>query len=403
MRVLFVTHAFPRASGDLAGSFILHLARALVDDGANVLVLAPSAPALAPSAVIDGVPVIRFRYAPRRRETLAYTGTFAEQVAGSLGGKLALAGLLAAGTLSLRRTVASFQPDLVHAHWWFPSGLIALGARLRQPLVTTMHGSDVRLARTSAGAPALFRRVMAGSDAVTTVSSWLAAEARALAPGLGVTVEPMPVDVALFGADGGSATGQGSARIDGRLLFVGRLNAQKGIALLLDALAASAPHVTLDVVGDGEDRALLQARAGALGIASRVRWLGTMPQERLVPLYRAASAVVIPSENEGLGLVAVEAQLCETPVIAWRSGGLVDLVEDGVSGLLTPPRDVPALAAAIDDLLSHPDRAAALGRAGRAASIDRFAPSRVAARYRGIYERALAVAREHDAARLTPR
>ncbi len=379
MNVLFVTHSFPRQRGDPAGAFILRLARALVADGVELLVLAPSAAGLAPHDTVDGIAVSRYRYAPPAWETLAYTGNMAEQVSDSLGGKAALLGMLGGGTIALRQTIASFKPDVVHAHWWFPSGLLALGALVSQPLVTTMHGSDVRLARKNAGAPMLFRRVMEKSAAATAVSSWLASEAVAMAPGLDCAVAPMPVDTALFSPAGN--------RRANRFLFVGRLNTQKGIALLLEAVACTTRGAELDIVGDGDDRAALEAQTTRLGISARVQFHGARSQDDLVALYRGAAAVVMPSENEGLGLVAVEAQLCEAPVIAFRSGGLPDVVRDGETGVLTPPGDIPALASAMDAIIAHPERGAALGRAGRVAALARFAPVAASQTYRAIYER----------------
>ncbi|MFI5244458.1 MAG: glycosyltransferase, partial [Gemmatimonadales bacterium] len=182
MRVLFVTHSFPRFRGDVAGAFILRLARALGEGGTEVRVLAPAGERLAATDVIEGVAVRRFRYAPRAWETLAYTGTMAEQVAGSLRGKAALAGMLARGALAVRSATAEFLPDVIHAHWWFPAGMFVHASLSRRPLVTTLHGSDVRLARGSAWAPMVFRHVLATSAAVTAVSGFLAGEARAMAP-----------------------------------------------------------------------------------------------------------------------------------------------------------------------------------------------------------------------------
>jgi glycosyltransferase involved in cell wall biosynthesis len=379
VRVLFVTHSFPRFGGDVAGAFILRLARALGECGTEVRVLAPAGAGLAAADTIEGIAVRRFRYAPREWETLAYTGTMAEQVAGSFRGKAALAGMLGRGALAVRRAKAEFAPDVIHAHWWFPAGLLVHASLALRPLVTTLHGSDVRLARGSAWAPTIFRHVLATSAAVTAVSGYLADEARAMAPRAKIAVEPMPVDVELFSP--GTA-----ARSPDRFLFVGRLNAQKGIALLLKALAAMESVASLDVVGDGPDRAGLEASARTLGLAGRVRWLGAQTQEQLAPLYRSAAAVVIPSEREGLGLVAVEAQLCEAPVIAFRSGGLSDVVSDGVTGILTAPGDVRALASAMDGVMARADRGSALGRAGRQAALARFSPAVAAAHYQSIYE-----------------
>jgi glycosyltransferase involved in cell wall biosynthesis len=182
----------------------------------------------------------------------------------------------------------------------------------------------------------------------------------------------------------------GSARSG--LLFVGRLNAQKGLSHLIDALPRLAGDPTLDVVGDGPDRAALEARVRALGMADRVRWHGALPQQRLPAMYSAAAALVVPSWEEGLGLVAVEALLCETPVVAFRSGGLVDVVEDGVTGRLVTPGERLALAAAISELLEDPGAAARMGREGRARMLATFAPDAVAARYMDVYSAARAAA-----------
>lgn len=381
MRILFVTHSYPRFSGDVAGAFVLRLAQGLEARGDELRILAPAEEGLAPAGDLGGVSVRRFRYAPRAWETLCYSGTMAEQVRASWRGRVAMAGLLACGAVAIRDEVSSFSPDVVHAHWWFPGGLMAIGALLRVPLVTTMHGSDVRLASATSFAAKPLRLVLSRSTAVTAVSAWLASEAKAMAPGLDAWVEPMPVDTTLFTP--------AWAHEPSRFLFVGRLNAQKGVMTLLKALASSATGASLDVVGGG-DRVAVDQLIGQLGLGERVTVHGPLRQEQLVPLYQSATATVVPSENEGLGLVAVESMLCETPVIAFRSGGLTDVVIDGETGVLTPPGDVAALAAAMDAIVRDANRAAALGRAGRLAALARFGPATVASRYRGIYERAVA-------------
>ena len=381
MRVLFVTHSFPRYEGDGAGEFILRLATALVAAGCVVKVLAPAGTGLNATDSMRGVDVERFRYAPRAWETLAYTGTMAEQVAGSATAKLALAGLVAAGSAAVARAVDAFKPDVVHAHWWFPGGISAAGGSGACPLVVTLHGSDVRLASRSRFAPAAFRLMASRTAAVTAVSSWLATVAAAFAPRLEIAVAPMPADVSTFHP--GNWPRQSS------LLFVGRLNAQKGVADLLRALALIRSDVSLDIVGDGPDRATLESLARTLGLADRVHWHGQLRQSALGPLYAASYAVVIPSHEEGLGLVAAEALLSETPVVAYRSGGLIDLVEDGATGRLVAEGDVDELANAVNRLLAAPDQAAAMGAVGRKRMLARFAPATVAASYLKVYERAI--------------
>ncbi|HEU4748622.1 MAG TPA: glycosyltransferase [Gemmatimonadaceae bacterium] len=379
MKVLFLTHSFPRREGDAAGSFVLRLAVALRAEDVQVQVVAPAGPGLPASADIEGIHVDRFRYAPRRFEQLAYTGNMARDVASSWSARLALVGFLGSDFVHGVRARRSFEPDVIHAHWWFPSGVVGtwLGSLARIPVVTTLHGTDVRLARTVGVAKPLFNHVLRHSAAVTTVSRWLQEETESLAPGNDPIVVPMPVATELFSPDG--------ERDGSRLLFVGRLTAQKGVEHLLRAVAGMKARAELDIVGEGPNREALERLAGELGITDRVRWLGQLSQPELPALYQRAAAVIVPSVDEGLGLVAVEALLCEAPVVAFDSGGLRDVIQHEKTGLLVAPGDHMALAAALDDLLARNGRGTDLGRAGRLYALSTFAPESAARRYSGIY------------------
>ena len=383
MNVLFLTHSFPRREGDAAGSFILRLAVALRGEDVNVHVVAPASAGVPASEEIEGVKVDRFRYAPRRYEKLAYTGNMANDVAASWSAKFALVGFLGADFLQAVRARRNFEPQVVHAHWWFPSGVVGtwVGGLAHVPLVTTLHGTDVRLARSVGVAKPLFGHVLKHSTAVTTVSHWLKEETEELVPGTHPIVAPMPVSTNLFVP--------GNSRDWQRLLFVGRLTQQKGVEHLLHALSAMKTQASLDIVGDGPARATLEALAKELGVAARVRWQGQVPQSALPTLYQNAAALVVPSAEEGLGLVAVEALLCETPVVAFDSGGLRDVIQHDRTGLLVPPGNRTALANALDDLLTRDGRGGDLGRAGRLYALSAFAPESVARRYAGIYRQVL--------------
>jgi glycosyltransferase involved in cell wall biosynthesis len=225
--------------------------------------------------------------------------------------------------------------------------------------------------------------VAARASAVTAVSRWLCAQAEGMAPGVRCEVAPMPVAADLFAppTDGASRDG---------LLFVGRLTQQKGVDALLQAVAAMQVPAAVTIVGSGPEEGALRALAERLGVARRITWLPAQPQTALPALYAAARALVIPSREEGLGLVGVEAHLCGTPVVAFASGGLPDVVHHTRDGLLVPPGDTTALAAALDALTADVGRAARLGAAGRALALATFAPRPAADRYAAIYARALA-------------
>lgn len=379
MRVLFLTHNYPRSPGDASGSFLQRLAHALRGEEIEVRVVAPASPGIPDHGNGDGIPVDRFHYAPRKYETLAYGGNMASQVKGSWGAKVKLLGFMGSEFTAAVRARRAFDPDVLHAHWWFPNGLVGTWtARMAdKPLVTTLHGTDVRLARTVAFSRPGFRHVLQHSAAVTAVSQYLANEATEIVSGPTPSVAPMPVATDLFSPGGN--------RSKDRLLFVGRLNTQKGIETLVRALSLTTSGASLDVVGDGPDDSRLKELATELGVGERVRWIGSLPQPKLSDYYRSATALVVPSINEGLGLVAVEAQLCETPVIAFDSGGLSDVVQNDRTGLLVREISAGALAASIDSLLGRPDRGASLGAAGRLHALATFAPESVARKYADIY------------------
>jgi glycosyltransferase involved in cell wall biosynthesis len=379
-RVVFLAHAFPRHEHDLVGGFLLRLAVALRGEGVEVTAVAPAGPGLPAAERLAGIAVRRYRYAPGRAQRLAYAGEMHRRAA-SPGGAVALAALLGAGALAARS--AGRGADLVHAHWWFPGGVQALLARTGLPLVTTLHGTDVRLARSRPAARAVCARVLRRSAVVTAVSGWLAGQAAAIAPGLRAPrVAPMPVDDTAFHP--------GDLPRD-ELLFVGRLDRQKGADVALRAVAelrGPAAALPLRVVGAGPRLAELRRLAGELGLEGRVRWEGQLPQAELADRYRRAVALLMPGQDEGLGLAAVEAQLSATPVVAAASGGLLDVVADGESGWTFPPGEPIALARAIETVVADPAAAARLAEAGRR-SAARFTTTAAARAYAAVYADAL--------------
>ncbi|MGE0553790.1 MAG: glycosyltransferase family 4 protein [Gemmatimonadales bacterium] len=373
LRVVFLTHNYPRAAGDLAGAFLHPLALALRDRGHDVRVVAPSDEGRGGEDTLDGIPVSRVRYARPERERYAYTGRMQEMLR-SPGGWLALGRLLAA----LRREavrVAGQGPSVMHAHWWFPAGVALPGGR---SAVVTVHGTDARLlGRTSARL--LARRALRAPRVVTCVSTAIAAR---LEPVIGGPLPesricPMPVT----GVARESAGGRG-------LMVVGRLTAQKRVRLALEALARMRdPTIRLTIVGDGPERPALEAAAGALGVADRVTWTGRLPSDRVGAALADADLALLPARHEGLGLVAIEALLAGVPIlICSDGGGLLDVAGQGGAIVSEPMPE--AIARAAETMLARPGARAEAHRAGRAWA-ERLAPAKVAERAEGWYREAL--------------
>ena len=169
------------------------------------------------------------------------------------------------------------------------------------------------------------------------------------------------------------------------VLTVARLHPNKGIEDLLRAWREVPPPAVLAVAGDGPERERLHALARELGVEGRVRWLGW--QRNPGPLYAACDLVAVPSRLEPLGNVVLEAWSHGRAVVATHTAGPAELMEECVGGVLVPPADPRALAAAVAELLADGGRRARLGTAGAQAVRERFAPEAVVARYLDTYAR----------------
>jgi phosphatidylinositol alpha-1,6-mannosyltransferase len=173
--------------------------------------------------------------------------------------------------------------------------------------------------------------------------------------------------------------------VPGRVLVVGRLWTEeryKGHDLLIDVwqdVRRAVPHAHLVIVGDGDDRARLEARVREAGLAQAIRFTGALPHAELQRAFVQAQLFAMPSDGEGFGLVYLEAMRAARPCLAAR-GAAEEIVIDGVTGRIVPPRDRAALAAALVEMLSDPTRCSAMGRAGRERVENEFSSARFAAR-----------------------
>jgi phosphatidylinositol alpha-1,6-mannosyltransferase len=386
-RLLVLTSTYPRWTNDHEPPFVHELARRLTDRF-DVTVLAPHAPGALHREWMEGVLVQRFRYAPDRFERLAYDGGIPTRLRRQPLLVILLPFFLLAQAVATLRIVRQSRPDAIHAHWLLPQGLVALVARpfarRGARLVVTAHGADVFGLRSPIANWAK-RLVLTHADAVTLASRALAAEMhRPGVPSAPLHVLPMGVDLRQRFDDCHK-----SAR-NNTLMFCGRLVAKKGVGTLVRALPKvlrQYPNWRLLIAGDGPEREPLQRLAHKLGVCSRVEFKGRYRNDELPQMFAQADIAVFPFEpaaggdQEGLGLVTVEAMGCGLPVIAGDVPAVRDVVVDGKTGLLVPPRDSTALAQAIIRLIRDPVYAAMLAAHGRSYVVERFDWSLIAARY----------------------
>ena len=394
MRILLVAHSFPREPGDPAGHFLLSLARGQLELGHEVTVVAPHAAGVAETEVFHGVRVRRYRYGPDASETLAYAGTMADQVMRSWSARWRMLRLIAASRRMVREVTQAERPDVIHVHWWFP-GALAIWPRsgLRPPVVLTSHGTDLFLLDRAPAVGHLASRLFRGAAQVTVISSPLVRRVEALGvPRARITVVPMPMppQPALVN------TPTSSDRV--ALLFVGRLVERKGCEYAIRAVAElrrSGRNARLAIVGDGPERGMLESLAASLGVAAHIEFAGMLPSSAVAGRYATAGALLMPAvtdwkgEQEGFGMVIVEAMRHGLPVIATDSGGITDIVTHEVNGLLVPERDADAIARAVMRLQDDRELASRLGVAGSADVADRFAPGRIARTFDDVYKRAI--------------
>lgn len=182
-------------------------------------------------------------------------------------------------------------------------------------------------------------------------------------------------------------------RPGGPAVFAGRLSREKGVDLLIRAVA-SAPDLELDVAGDGPARPDLDRLTAELGVGDRVRFHGRLAAEPLHELLRGCAVATVPSRwNENMPLSVLEAFAAGLPVVGTDLGGVPELIEPGVDGEIVPANDPARLAEALTSFTSDPERALAAGRAGRAKAEREFAPDLHMERLDLLYQEALSVVR----------
>jgi N-acetyl-alpha-D-glucosaminyl L-malate synthase BshA len=301
----------------------------------------------------------------------------------------------------MSEVAAYYQLDLLHVHYAIPHSISAYLARQmlaeknrRLPFVTTLHGTDITLVGLDHSYLPITRFGIDQSDGVTAISHYLREQTvQQFKVKREIEVIPNFVNCDVYTplTDETRAAGRAQYAEPGEKILI-HLSNFRPVKRAVDAVevfsrVADQVPARLLMVGDGPDRSQAEWLARRKNIQERVHFLGK--QASVNDLLPLADLMLMPSEMESFGLVALEAMACKVPTIATAVGGIPELIEDGLNGRLFPVGEVEAMAAAAIDLLGDNAKHAAMAEAGRKTAQQRFCASKIIPLYEGYYERVL--------------
>ena len=383
IRVLFLTHNYPRFPGDFSGVFLHVLAKSLLVHNIQPVILAPHDAGTPEREERDGIEIVRFRYDTDDRETLAYRGNMHQVALGSLGGLTRFAKFLRAFQKAANNLIASDNIDLLWGHWLVPAGVVLrrIAGATRLPILLSSHGTDIRLlSKYRLPARLYFAPLIHRVSRWTVVSNYLKEQISLLDPIFRekLSVIPLPHDESVFFPD------TSVERNDNQIVSVTRFTDQKRVSVLIGAFSQvnhRAPHTTLHLWGTGPLQSQIEQQIRSLQLQNNVTLHPPVTQSELAGVYRRAGMIVLNSVDEGFGLALTEAMLCGAPVVGVASGGITDIITDGVTGLLARPDDPRDLAEKLSRMLSDSALRDRLAQAGQKSAYERYASGQLSSRY----------------------
>lgn len=285
--------------------------------------------------------------------------------------------------------------DLLHVHYAIPHATTAwlaremLASTRRVPVITTLHGTDITLVGQESSFYAITKFSIERSDRVTAVSGFLKDETVrtfGVSPGH-ITVIPNFVTLSEYTPSSGCRDGLAPAghKVITHISNFREVKRLKDVVRVFARIRRAMP-ATLLMIGDGPDRDLAEKESVELKVHEDVRFLGRLGN--VANLLQASDLFLLPSQTESFGLAALEAMACGAPVIGSRTGGLPEVIEDGVSGILEPPGSVEAMGRRAVELLRDPAAYAAM-RTATIARAQQFSADQVVPQYEALYREAV--------------
>ena len=296
----------------------------------------------------------------------------------------------------MAEVAARYNLDILHVHYAIPHSISAYLAKMmltdrKLPFVTTLHGTDITLVGSDRSYLPITRFGIEQSDSVTAVSQYLKQrtieEFQIKRP---ISVIPNFVNCDIYSRSSDPSLRERFARPNEAIfIHISNFRPVKRVEEVIAIFARvrqSCPAKLL-MVGDGPERPKAEWLAGTQGVADDVLFMGK--QSEMAPLLSVADVLLLPSENESFGLVALEAMACEVPVIATRIGGIPEVVEHEEDGFLFSLGDVAGMAAAGIRLVQNPQLRNEMGKTARRHALRDFCSTKIVRHYEELYRQTI--------------
>ena len=348
-KLLVTASTFPRWADDTEPRFVLDISKAL-NKYFDVTVLVPACPGAKDKEILEGIKVIRYHYFPvHKYETLCYPGAIVARIKEKKSRIILVPFLILGLWINIFKRIKNY--DYVQAHWLIPQGIIQ--SFFKKNYIITGHGSDI-VSMNKGIMLKLKQRALKNASAVTVVSKHLENVVKEICPSVRTEILPMGCWIKNFNAAERTENyfNQNDKKI---ILFVGRLDAKKGVQYLIQAMEYI--DAQLVIVGSGTFETTLRRQAIKYG--DKIQFLGGKTHKELRSIYASADIFAAPSitgkngEQEGFGLVILEAMASGLPVVASNSGGIPDIIKDGINGFLSEEKNPENIAEKINMLLNN--------------------------------------------------
>ncbi|NOR70526.1 MAG: glycosyltransferase, partial [Methylomarinum sp.] len=363
LKILWLTSSYPRFKTDSASIFLQNLANNISAKKHEIHILSPDHINIDSTFHEPFITKHNFQYFfPRRLQKLAYGSGILPNLKNNKWLYLQAPFFIIALFFSTWRLIRQINPAIIHAHWIFPQGFVAviLGKAFNIPVITTAHGGDAFSLKNS-----ILEKIKRWT--IQNCTAW-SSNTNATANAFGNKIPlpniiPMGIDFKKFSSGNSEFLRSNIAQNTLILLFVGRLVEKKGVSDLLTAYSLFSDDqknkTLLWIVGDGSERKTLEEQAQSLKIKNNVTFWGKLPNEQLPNYYAAADIFIAPSitdssgDTEGQGVMLLESMASGTAIVSTNTGGISEVIDDHITGLLPPPKHPLELKSAIFKLIEN--------------------------------------------------